>query len=588
MPFESPSTTPDHSTLVARRAHEKQLLDRESDELLVVFNQPFGESADFGSPEFESEAQSHWEQCKKACGDFFRPYQTGERLLSSMLENPETAVKMIEMMRRIYSMHKYIDRREWPEREQDMDNIANFLSWEAAASLESFDQALSRKDLSSTDLQRLKNNIFYIASEALDTHDEMNRRKLSAWLAKHKKDIFNLQEPDPSIYDDEESEVLGDETPFITKKNIIERAEEEILAIEVVRDVMTHGPTPDMYGDLESSLQLVSGIFHKCRPNDGALARRKEAVAVEAVRYYDGLGEDIVKRWKESSIFHHTETNEAGQKSNVYIESYAVNLSALEHLEMTRPGAARELFNEFGIANFGRYDESMLIRQLDTSGIDAPYGIVVYPEADWNGVFFQNHDVLKNAAQSLHEGDYEVRIVEAGSQRELARRLLQLHKRYAGGGNKFAFAIVSGHGTTDELVLGRNKALDQVPESDSFSPDPKHQQEWYMWSLLYRAKKGEFSKGDLSRGKGINRALREWFEPDAPKVLISCSTGVRGGVGEQLSQRSSGEVTAPKRDTNVQEIQVAFTEQGKPRFNVIYKRGETGIFVAGVDQGVPK
>lgn len=578
MPFESSSSSPDYKASTSRRVQERQYLDRESDKFWSLLNQPFGESEDYGTPAFESEAKKHWEQCQKACIEFLRPYQTGERLLSSLLENSETAVKMIEMMRQIYYVYKRdIDPREWPEREQGMDNVANFLSWEIASSLDLLDRALARTDLSRVDKQDLTNNIFYIVSEALDTHDEINRRELSSWLAKHKEEIFKLREPDPSVYDDEEDGVLGDDTPFITKKNIIERSEDESLAIAVVHDVITNGAASDLYD--EERFYCASSVLIKVRPDDMQLARRKEMVAIELVKCF-GLDEAIVKKWKEAKMLSPKKYGE----TKVYNESYSINFWALYELEREQPGAGRELFDKFGIANFDRYDTQLLLHQLKVSDRNVPYGITVYPEEDGNGAFFQNQRPLTSVSTQLQAGGYEMRIVEAGSQRELARRLLQLHKKYAAAGNKFAFAIVGGHGSTNNLTLGRNNASDQSPESDSFSHDPKHQQEWDMWYLIHEARKGEFSSKDLELGKGIGRAFQEWFEVGAPKVLLSCSTGADGGIAEKVSTKSTGEVTAPKIPTSLKNIDVSFDTNGKPVFSVEYSEGVAARYTAGEAQ----
>ena len=261
--------------------------------------------------------------------------------------------------------------------------------------------------------------------------------------------------------------------------------------------------------------------------------------------------------------------------------AYEKNLKALYDLKQVSPEAPKELHERFGITHFGRYDKKMLQRQYEERESQVPYGIVIYPEADRNGAFFQNSSQLAQACLKLLMGGLETRIVEAGSQKELARRLSRMHKKYSLAGHKFAFAIVAGHGSKNSIALGNDRMPSPPPLPDSEKSREEYEKELEIWRTSKPTDAGSFVSDDLLAGKGINRALEEWFEKDAPKVLISCSTGVEGGIAERVSAQTSGEVTAPEIPTNVKKIEVTFDEKGRPKFSVEYHGSNTARYVAG-------
>ncbi len=518
---------------------------------------------------------------------YFRSYTNGERSYAGRLKDSRTAPRAIELLRQVYAYYRDNVKGgtdHWEMRQEALSESEEILPLEplsamVAQSLEALEEEFWQLRQDQQMMRRLKNNVLYIVSEALDTENDENRKKLGSWLEAHWDHVVHLDEG--RVLLGPNGEELEDTAPILTQKNIISRIPSNDRARELMRMSMSRqGDDSDNQVSLEKlENDGIPDILG--RPSGapgGHFAKRKQLIAEVLVEGF-GVDKQVVKKWQEAKVRYGT--GDAQEVQDVYIESYARNFWEMFYLEKKQPGSARRLFKEFGIANFSRYDRDMLLRQLEMADKDVPYGVIMYPEADWNGAFFQNYETLAEASLKLRTGGFETRIVEAGSQRELARRLLRLHKRYSPAGHKFSFAIVGGHGSADSLTLGRNKAVDRVPESDSFSEDDQHQKEWEMWGLIYKQNKGEFSKKDIEEGSGINLALQEWFEPNAPKVLISCSTGVEGGIAEVVSTRSSGETIAPKIPTNVRRIDVSFDETGRPEFSVQYSQGEAGRYVAG-------
>lgn len=306
------------------------------------------------------------------------------------------------------------------------------------------------------------------------------------------------------------------------------------------------------------------------------LAQNRDFITRAAIDLAGLDGSKIIDSWAQAG-----DESLAKKHGPSHQYAYEKNLKALYDLKQTSAEAPKELYERFGITHFGRYDKKMLFRQYEERESQVPYGIVVYPEADWNGAFFQNSSQLAQAGLKLFMGGLETRIVETGSQKELARRLSRLHKKYSLGGHKFAFAIVAGHGSKNSIAFGNDRMSSPPPLPDSEKSQGEYEKELGIWRISKPTDAGSFVSDDLLEGKGINRALKEWFEKDAPKVLVSCSTGVDGGIAERVSAQTTGEVTAPKIPTNVKKIEVTFDEKGRPKFSVEYHRGNTARYVAG-------
>lgn len=216
---------------------------------------------------------------------------------------------------------------------------------------------------------------------------------------------------------------------------------------------------------------------------------------------------------------------------------YIDNLAKMILLERCRPGAARILNSEFGIYDFDRYELGLLLDQFDKRDQDIPYGVMIFPKGDNNGAFYCTNYTLK-MREDLSRLGYGLRVVECESRIDVVKRLIQLNRRY-GEKNKISFAIIGGHGTYKNIQFGVG-----VNNSDFITADD-------LWE------------------KGAQRT-GGFFTSNPTIILKSCSTGLRQGIGHQLSYVFDCRVIAPDSLTNISAIRVATDDQGKLDFNVTY------------------
>jgi hypothetical protein len=224
------------------------------------------------------------------------------------------------------------------------------------------------------------------------------------------------------------------------------------------------------------------------------------------------------------------------------------NMDKVFSLEDQRQGISRFLYKEFGIRNFERYPESLVVAEYDEfEGGENPYGILLEATHDWNGAFsaWSQGEILERLFEQIGER-YALRIAEAKSKQDIARLLIRLKRKY-GDHHKISFAFIGGHGSESSILFG--------------GP--------YRRNTLFLE--------DLT-GKGVART-GDFFEPHPTIVLVSCSTGAEGGIGQELSRVLGAKVIAPQVPTNLKNINAALTEDGID-FDIEYDKTPT----AGSDQ----
>jgi len=214
------------------------------------------------------------------------------------------------------------------------------------------------------------------------------------------------------------------------------------------------------------------------------------------------------------------------------------NLPRAIEIESLRPGIIRTLSQEFGIVHFGRYPKDLLVNQFDEKDDQIkPYGVIVFPKSDWNGAFFQDSHIFRKLGSQLKD-KFNIRIIEVENKFDVVRGLVNFKRRYPA--HKISFAIIGGHGTKYTINFGKEKI------------DGRHRLE--PIDLV----------GERARG------VSEFFEPNPSIVLISCSTGAEGGIGQQLSRLMGARVVAPEIPTGISSINSMFDSEGKISFNVEY------------------
>lgn len=205
------------------------------------------------------------------------------------------------------------------------------------------------------------------------------------------------------------------------------------------------------------------------------------------------------------------------------------NMEALSSLEKQRPGISRVLYREYGILNYSRYPEELLVEQFDQRAItDKPYGVIIDAVADYNGsrLHYSNHNILRKLRSDL-QGKYFLRIAEVDGKYGLARALIGLNNRY-GETQKISFALLRGHGTRESVQLG---------------------------SL---ADRGSLSLEDL-KGESAKK-VKDFFVPNPMIVITACHTGETNGLGERLAEVLQGRVMAPDGVSALESLNTSIDE----------------------------
>jgi len=228
----------------------------------------------------------------------------------------------------------------------------------------------------------------------------------------------------------------------------------------------------------------------------------------------------------------------AGGGQRVFMpEAFLMNVEMIRSIEKQRPGICQLLISEFGIYDFGRYTEELLIKQHDEiENKDLPYGIAIFAEDDHNGAYFEDGYELEEMAKGL-EGKYLFRIIESDGRENLLRSLTKLRLKY-GENHKISFAIIAGHGNGQSVTLGRVGKYDR-----------------------------EMSVRNILKYGGRKYKL---LEDGSTVVLIVCQSGKKNGIGSTISDVLGTTVIAPADNSGLDYMKPKFGNNGKLSFNVRY------------------
>ncbi|MBI3420593.1 MAG: hypothetical protein HY006_00870 [Candidatus Sungbacteria bacterium] len=248
----------------------------------------------------------------------------------------------------------------------------------------------------------------------------------------------------------------------------------------------------------------------------------------EVLEGYSVSPDDFHRAWQRSI---HNET------SVDFHQIVKRNLESMRNIEYkyrsedgpVSPGgnAVKYLNENFGIYDFARYPESLLIRQYEaehrTDEIALPYGLVINARDDHNGGLYDDYWLFKDLRNKLEKRDqpWLLRVIEVDNKREMGRRALQFLKKYGPA----KFGILGGHGTAKTIRLGR----------------------WEGAHVLHM---------DDLIGRGIQRGAKMLFEEHAPIVLNSCNTGTPEGIGQKMFETSGLTFIGPDKPTSLRSIEI--------------------------------
>lgn len=281
------------------------------------------------------------------------------------------------------------------------------------------------------------------------------------------------------------------------------------------------------------------------------LVGRLEKIACTLLETIGLPGEKLVEAWRISG------------KHRDALACLRKNMETVDAIEKEVPGATATLQKEFGIKNFARCSPSVWIKQYqERNNIEKPYGILTLPASDWNGAFNSGHtrDLVDSAEKQL-DGTALLRVIECENKIDLLRRFIDLKNRYQKppGGHALSFVIVGGHGAPDSIHVGGerkqrerwNPSSDEPPPLDQ-EPNPFQEEDADI----------ELLRPTDFRGPGVQR-LKTFMREDAPIVLLSCSTGKEGGIGQIMAMTYDTDLQAPNKPAYQEKWKFTSTPEGK-------------------------
>lgn len=237
-------------------------------------------------------------------------------------------------------------------------------------------------------------------------------------------------------------------------------------------------------------------------------------------------------------------------RNDRYVRSAIENFITICRLESLNPQSASFLTRNFGIKSFSRYPVELLDDQArNVNDTISPYGVIITPREDPNGVFYNHYNSVKQLYDSI-KFSHAIRVVEVGSRQDLARALINLRNRYEdqadGTKNKISFAMIQGHGTNKSIRFGQKE-------------------------------NGLLTLDDVTRASD---RFADFFITDAPIVLASCRTGVKGGIGQALSRKLRATTLGPEEETSVWSMS-ADLKDNRVNIGVAYYKGGTNLYYQG-------
>lgn len=210
----------------------------------------------------------------------------------------------------------------------------------------------------------------------------------------------------------------------------------------------------------------------------------------------------------------------------------------------------QRLSREYNICHFGRYPLEVLEAQAIYNKDDPPEGkdryvVVLYPQSDHNGVFYETTltlDLLHDRLRSTHS----MVVAEASHRYQLRRNMAHITKMYAQDDHLAELVIFGGHGSRTE---------------------PK----------LQLGNEGHVHSEDFEERESA--AIDRMVSSRAKLIALSCHSGKEGGLAETVSELFNRAVDAPVVATNLAKIEVATDDSGEIiDAKAIFRKGETAEF----------
>lgn len=251
-------------------------------------------------------------------------------------------------------------------------------------------------------------------------------------------------------------------------------------------------------------------------------------LTAEAVSPYGLNSRQLIKAWIRS-------TPEA-----LWTESIPCQIDAIRSLEAQQPGICSELMTQFGIRNFARYPQPLLIQQSkESSDTITPYGLAVFGVDDWNAHLFTQAQRYQQLRDQLNPYSL-LRIYEVDNKITLAKTILRAHQRYGAA----SFGIIAAHCGTNGVQLGFDDHTDRR----------------------------YFSRRDFNNHYQLISRVADCFKKDTALIIDGCRAGRLGGICRELSTLGFMVTGSLWKNTYVRSFNPFMDKNGNIRFDAKFFR----------------
>ncbi len=218
------------------------------------------------------------------------------------------------------------------------------------------------------------------------------------------------------------------------------------------------------------------------------------------------------KDW--DAIFAHSTEFINGESWDMATEAF----EAMDKLETKAPGSVKRLHENYGITNFQRYPEELLLNQLKEIDQNKDTGLLIFATSDWSGSF-DTQSTLWEKLYQKHRDHLNFRIVECPTSMSLARTIAQTKTDFE---KKVSLVVISAHSEAEGFYLGNES-----------SPDSK------------------INKETVAQ---LAPQMQELFSVNAQVIANACSSGALNGWVKDLSKGAKIKALGPNQPASIEDF----------------------------------
>lgn len=331
------------------------------------------------------------------------------------------------------------------------------------------------------------------------------------------------------------------QTGFTPPQNWVSQALNYIAYLDSSRSNKVHHVVNEIIRNPATENKVIAQLFGYGQGN----LRAKEAARQYLSSKLNRIGiedSDLLEEWYDS----------AGKGQQNISSLIELSLSAFDTLADINPKAPAALYDEFHLANFGRYPipamEAMYIDSLGSPTLQN-YVTVINPLFDEDGAFYTDKEVYENLFLELKKLGFGLKIVECDGLRHVIRSCIQLFRQYG----PTSGVIVGGHGAVDEIVLGRQKYGGRINMRELFQ---------------------------TLRGAIISKYNNRFILPGSDVIFNSCLVGRPHAIAQNTSDQYNVRTTGPYKSTYIESI-TPYMRHDKLRLRADYAQSKKGVYVSG-------